>query len=88
MAAATNVAAGWGDITKIPVCERRCVCGRGFLYLCLSVELFYAFGLIALLLSANAANDHTVSAAVAQKDAEQKSSKLAKATSAWTIFSA
>ena len=64
------------------------VCGRGILYLCLSVELFYAFGLIALLLSANAANDHTVSAAVAQKDAEQKSSKLVKATSAWTIFSA
>ncbi len=30
MAAAINVAVSWGDVTVIPVCERRCVCGRGF----------------------------------------------------------
>ena len=30
MAAATNAAACWGDVTEIPVCERTCVCRRGF----------------------------------------------------------
>ena len=33
MAAAINAAACWGDVTEIPVCERMCVCRRGFLCL-------------------------------------------------------
>jgi hypothetical protein len=38
MAAAINVAVSWGDVTEIPVCERMCVCGRGFIVCCSFAE--------------------------------------------------